>query len=138
MVRQEKRICKELKIKKDTYWRKPHHFKNPNCQRKIHNQDDQQQKNKQVEATLSPAINSNFVDVLILWPLQASAWCCCSVLFTYHLLCKKKKKETAQLLELNYVYKKQGKYEDIVTIATYQKPETVTKFQLESIFICSH
>lgn len=56
-------------MKEDTYRGKPHHFKNPNCQRKIHNEDDKQEEDKQVEATLSPAVNSDFVDILILRPL---------------------------------------------------------------------
>lgn len=32
--------------KKNTYWGKPHHFKNPNCKSKIHKEDDEQKKNK--------------------------------------------------------------------------------------------
>lgn len=27
--------------KDNTYWRKPHHFKNPNCKGKIHEEDDE-------------------------------------------------------------------------------------------------
>lgn len=30
-----------LSGKENTYWGKPHHFKNPNCKSKIHKEDDE-------------------------------------------------------------------------------------------------
>lgn len=32
---------KKKKRKRNTYWGKPHHFKNPDCKTKIHKEDDE-------------------------------------------------------------------------------------------------
>lgn len=50
-------------------------------------ENEEQKKNKYVEAVLSPDINDNFVDLLVLWPLSlCGAFRGCSAQFTYHLL----------------------------------------------------
>ena len=68
-----------------TYWGKPHDSKNPNGKSKIHKEDDEQKKDEQIQATLSPAINADFVDSLVLWPLYVGALRDRGVLFTHHL-----------------------------------------------------
>ena len=74
-----------LSGKINTYWGKPHDSKNPNGKSKIHKEDDEQKEDEQIQATLSPAINANFVDSLVLWPLYLGALRDRGVLFTHHL-----------------------------------------------------
>lgn len=71
--------------KNNTYWGKPHDSENPNGKSKIHKEDDEQKKDEQIQTTLPPAINADFVDSLVLWPLYVGALCDRGVLFTHHL-----------------------------------------------------
>lgn len=72
--------------KDNTYWKKPHHFKNPNCKSQIHHEDDEQEQDEQVQAALPPAIDADFVDILALRPLDLGAFRGGHVLLLHHLL----------------------------------------------------
>lgn len=64
---------------------KPHHSQDPDCEAKIHHQNDDEKQDKQIKATFPPAIYANGIDGVSHWCWRTRLICGADVLFTNHL-----------------------------------------------------